>query len=299
MSSASDQGPFGEPLTGPFGEILTKGDRAILARLADKASEELGIRLPETKVTMLHSRVRRRMRSVGVASLSAYEQLLNSAAGAAEHVHFLDSVTTNKTHFFREPYHFEVLLKEVLPPMFEARARGGRWQARIWCAGCSTGEEAYSLCMTLSEYARVRPGFSFSVTATDVSTRVLAHAAAAIYTDEQAEEIPVELRQRYMMRSKDRAANVQRVVPELRKLLKFERLNFMEESYALEGPFDVIFFRNVLIYFDPPTQAAVLRRQCQLLRPAGFLFIGHSESIYGLDVPLESLGNSVLRRRHG
>lgn len=281
----------------PEATVLTRRERSALAALARFATQLSGIRLPESKYSMLHGRVKRRMRQVGIDSIEEYaKRVLTSSEKDPERVHFLDNVTTNKTEFFREAQHFLYLGNRALPALSTALGDPSRWHARLWCAGCSTGQEAYTLAMVLSEHARERDGFSFSITATDLSSQVLNVAARAIYSEDDVASVPHELRLRYLMRSKDSAARRVRVVPELRECVEFKRLNFMNEGYSLGGSFDVIFFRNVLIYFDRPTQEAVLRRQCEKLRPGGYLFVSHSESLAGLDVPLEGLGGSVFRK---
>jgi chemotaxis protein methyltransferase CheR len=150
--------------------------------------------------------------------------------------------------------------------------------------------------MVLDDHARKHPGFTYTIHATDISTRVLSEARGATYHEELVEPVPAEWRKRYLLRSRDRKLGVVRIVPELRERVTFERLNFMDEHYALRGPFDVVFFRNVLIYFDRPTREAVLRRQCAHLRRGGHLFVGHSESLSDLSVPLVAEGSSVWRR---
>jgi chemotaxis protein methyltransferase CheR len=269
-------------------------DKRPLRRLADEITNTLGIKLPDAKLTMLHSRLQRRLNQLGLCSLVEYEQRLSDPAhGETERIELLDLATTNKTDFFREPGHFDYLTQHALPSL---SSRGTHWNCRVWCAGCSTGQEVWSLAMVLDDYARSRPGFSFTIVATDVSTRVLREAAAATYAEALTEAIPLPLRQRYLMRGKAARRGLVRVVPELRARAKFDRLNFMASHYPL-GEFDIVFFRNVLIYFDRATQKQVLERQCRLLRPGGYLFIGHTESIAGLEMPLVAETSSVLRRQ--
>lgn len=270
-----------------------KYDVVRLRRLAADISLTLGIQMPDAKLAMLFGRLQRRMNQLGLRSLEEYERRLNDPRHAeAERVQLLDLATTNKTDFFREPEHFDYLVRHTLPALSR---RGHRWVCRVWCAGCSTGQEVYSLAMVLDDYARSHPGFGFDLVATDVSTRVLRTAAAATYPAELAEPIPAPLRQRYLMRGKGARAGMVRVVPALRSRVKFQRLNFMAEHYPL-GEFDVVFFRNVMIYFDRETRRQVLERQCQRLRPGGYLFIGHTESVAGLDVPLAAVATAVLRK---
>jgi chemotaxis protein methyltransferase CheR len=264
-----------------------------LRRLAAAITVAIGIKLPDAKLTMLHGRLQRRLNELGLRSLGEYEQrLADPAFGQLERIELLDLATTNKTDFFREPDHFTYLVQRALPAL---STRGDRWVCRVWCAGCSTGQEVYTLAMVLDDYARSHPGFGFEIVATDVSTRVLREAAAATYPAVLAEPVPVALRQRYLMRGKAARGGMVRVVPELRAKVRFSRLNFMAPSYPV-GEQDIVFFRNVMIYFDRATQRQVLERQCRVLRPRGYLFIGHTESVAGLDIPLHAETSSVLRR---
>jgi len=265
-----------------------------LRRFAAEITATLGIKLPEDKLTMLYGRLQRRLNQLGLRSLAEYERRLADPAHAeAERVQLFDLATTNKTDFFREPEHFRYLTQRALPQLSE---RGDRWICRVWCAGCSTGQEVYTLAMVLDDYARSHTGFGFEIIATDVSTRVLREAAAATYPEALAEPVPPQLRQRYLMRGKGGRGGLVRVVPELRARVKFGRLNFMAPQYPL-GELDIVFFRNVMIYFDRKTQKQVLERQCQLLRPGGYLFIAHTESVAGLELPLVAETSSILRRR--
>jgi chemotaxis protein methyltransferase CheR len=256
-------------------------------------TRDLGIRMPESKLTMLGSRLIRRVEPAGFKSFDAYEKHLRSPDGKTELRHFYDVVTTNKTDFFREPQHFRYLSQHALPTLQDERGGGG-WNCRVWCAGCSSGEEVYTLAIVLSEYERTHPGFSFTITASDISSQVLQRAVSATYPESLIEPIPLDLRARYLLR--DKARGLIRVAPELRQRVNFVRLNFMQKHYRLKGPFDVIFFRNVMIYFDKPTQEAVVQRQCKLLRPNGYLFIGHSESLAGLELPIQTVSTSVFRK---
>jgi chemotaxis protein methyltransferase CheR len=264
-----------------------------LRRLAAEISTALGIQLPDAKLTMLFGRLQRRFNELGLRSLVEYEARLHDPVHAeSERIELLDLATTNKTDFFREPEHFRYLTQRALPQL---SARGDRWSCRVWCAGCSTGQEVYTLAMVLDDYARGHPGFGFELIATDVSTRALRDAAAATYPAELADPIPPQLRQRYLMNGKAARRGMVRIVPELRARVKFRRLNFMATHYPL-GEFHVVFFRNVMIYFDRETRRQVLTRQCRLLRPGGYLFIGHTESVAGLDIPLTTEATSVLRK---
>jgi chemotaxis protein methyltransferase CheR len=263
------------------------------ARLARYVTAELGIKMPESKMAMVQSRLLRRVRELNLDSIEEYlDRFFRSSDANPERVHLLDALTTNKTDFFREPQHFEFLVNTVLPSL----GVPSRVRFRAWSAGCSSGEEPYSLAMVLSEYAAGNPGFEFVILATDVSTRVLNRAREGIYTESQIDPVPRELRRKYLLANKDRSSGTVRIRPELREKLSVHPLNFME-NYQICEMFQVIFFRNVLIYFDKETQEAVVNKICRNLAPAGFLFISHSESLAGLDVPLHQIRTSVFRKR--
>lgn len=269
---------------------------AEFGRLAAFIEEQCGIRMPPAKRIMVESRLRRRLRVLGLPSFAAYLAFLfNSAEGPAEQVHLVDAVSTNKTDFFREPEHFEVLVRTALPELARARGAGIGRPLAVWSAGCSTGEEPYTLAMVLSEVAAGLPGFRFFILATDISTAVLAKASRAVYEDDRIDPIPQALRQRYLLRSRDPSRRVVRIAPELRAHVRLRRVNFLDPDFGLREKMDVIFCRNVMIYFDRPTQETLIQRFCQHLVPGGYLFIGHSETVNGLDVPLRPVAPTVYR----
>lgn len=269
--------------------------RESFQHFADYITRELGIRMPEAKMSMLKSRLLRRLRALGLGSLEDYQRLLFSGgAGATELSDFIDAVTTNKTDFFREPTHFEYLTATALPELDPGADRP--WPFKLWCAGCSSGEEPHTLAMVLAEFGAKRGAFEFSILATDISSRVLQHAREGVYGLDRIEPVPAPLRKKYLLRSRDPARPLARVVPALRARIRFHRLNFMAADYNVRDTFDVIFFRNVMIYFDKPTQEAVVTRLCRQLRPGGFLFVGHSESLIGLNLPVRSVASAVYRK---
>lgn len=246
---------------------------------------------------MLEGRLRKRLQSLKLESSAAYCSYVFSGSGHPEEIpRLIDVVTTNKTDFFRESRHFEYLLEVAVPALL---SNGANRNLLVWSAGCSTGEEPYTLAMVLSDYAERHRGFRFQLLASDISTQVLEHARRAIYKSELLKPVPADLRRKYVMRSKDRASPLQRIVPELRQLVEFRRLNLMDSDFGIDEPVDVIFCRNVIIYFDAPTRAALLNRFSIQLRPGGYLFLGHSETLNGLDVPLTTVGPTVYRKPDG
>lgn len=253
-----------------------------------------GIKLPPAKRIMLQSRLQRRLRALEIPDFKQYTDYVLSPQGQqAELVHMLDVVSTNKTDFFREPIHFDFLREQVLPAFC---AEGQSRTLKVWSAGCSSGEEPYTIAIVLAEFFESHVGFDFSILATDLSTRVLAAAHNAVYKEERVEGIPFELKRKYFLRSKDRSKPTVRVVPALRKKVRFERLNFMDESYRVADMFDVIFCRNVLIYFDRKTQEQVIQRLCTKLKPHGNFFLGHSESVMNMHLPLRQLKPTIFEK---
>ncbi len=258
---------------------------------------ELGINMTDAKKTMLQARLQKRLRKLGFSTYDDYYDYVFSDEGMrVELLNMIDVVTTNKTDFFREPKHFEYLTETVLPELGRGRAIGSRRDADFWSAGCSTGEEPYTLAMVLSEYKRARPDFRFRIMGSDISTFVLKKAATGIYGHDRVEQVPLALRKRYLLRSKDRSRDTVRICPEIRGLVSFERINFMDGNFGIRESFDVVFCRNVIIYFDRPTQERVLNNICRHLRPEGFIFMGHSETLNGLNVPLKAVTSTVYRK---
>jgi chemotaxis protein methyltransferase CheR len=265
------------------------------ARLCDLIYREAGIALSAEKKTMLEVRIKRRLKALGLGSYVEYCELLFSRQRPQdEMLHLIDVVTTNKTDFFREPRHFDFLTARALPDL-TARNRAGR-PLLLWSAGCSTGEEPYTLAMVLSEYAQTHPGFRFRILATDISTAVLAKADRGVYTSQVTAPVPAALKRKYFLRSRDRSSDLMRVVPELRQHVEFRRLNFMDADYCIEEKADAIFCRNVIIYFDRPTQERILARLAGNLAPQGYMFVGHSETLHDMNLPLAPIAPALYRR---
>lgn len=268
---------------------------AVFKKLSDFIYTRYGIKMPEVKKVMLQSRLQKRLRELNMTSYEAYCDFVFSKEGeAAELVHMIDVVTTNKTDFFREAAHFD-FLKEVVFPEFYARQKAAV-PMKIWSAGCSSGEEVYTLAMVASEFASQNKRFDFSILGTDISTRILAKAIDAVYAEERVIPVTLDLKRKYLLRSKDRNKPTVRIIPELRKKASFSRLNFMDDHYEINETFDVIFCRNVLIYFDRPTQEKVINKLCRQLRQGGYFFLGHSESITSMQVPLVQLKPTVFMK---
>ncbi|RIV80188.1 chemotaxis protein CheR [Aurantiacibacter xanthus] len=263
------------------------------ARLASFIHSETGIKMPHNKLTMLEGRLRRRVRATGVADLNAYcELLFDPGCHEEETVHLINAVTTNKTDFFREPRHFDYLTQAILP---ELKARGSR-RIRVWSAACSTGAEPYTLAMLLDDFAEQHGGPTYGILATDLDTQVLEVARRGIYPAELVQPVPERLRSRYVMQPLQKGHGDVRIVPALRSAIGYARLNLMDDHYPVGDPMDIIFCRNVLIYFDKPTQEQVVSKLCDRLRVGGWLVVGHSESIAGMNLPVEQVSNNVFKR---
>ncbi len=266
-------------------------------RLSELIHASCGIKLPFVKKTMLEGRLRKRLHALGIDSFTRYCDYLFSAKGAeSEYVHMIDAVTTNKTDFFREPDHFEWLLHKVLPELVDQHGFGVRKRLQVWSAGCATGEEPYTLAMVLSEFATVCPGFTYSILGTDISTVALGKARSGIYGHDRVTPVPMTFRKKYLLKSKEQQQGLVRIAPELRALVAFERLNLMEENWDLKDPMGIVFCRNVIIYFDRPTQEKLLSRLAHHLAPGGYLFMGHSESLHGMHLPLVQEKTTIYRK---
>lgn len=267
-------------------------------RIADLIGKEVGIKLPPAKRIMVEGRLRKRVRALGLPGLDAYSTLLFQHGGlAAERVHLIDAVTTNKTDFFREPEHFELLKSQLVPELLELRRTERRPLLKVWSAASSTGAEAYTLAMVLADLAAQRHDFGFSILGTDISTAVLEQGARAVYPAELVAPVPTVMQQRYLMHSRQSGTRNQvRIVPELRRLVRFLRLNLMDTTYPFDRDVDVILLRNVLIYFEKSDQEKVIQRLISHLRPGGYLLLGHSESMIGTAVTMRPVAPAVFQK---
>lgn len=264
-------------------------------RLSEFVFEQSGIKMPPVKKIMLQSRLQKRLRELKITCFKEYADYVFSKEGQKnEIIHMLDVVSTNKTDFFREPVHFDFLNSHVLPEFMQKNRVN--YNMKVWSAGCSSGEEPYTIAITLNEFKRSYQRFDYSIMATDISSQILQKAVTAVYKEERIVNIPLELKKKYFLRSKDKEQKTVRVVSELRNKTNYQRLNFMSDVYNLTDTFDVIFCRNVLIYFNRETQEQVINKLCVKLKTGGYLFIGHSESILGMNLPLEQIKPTIFRR---
>jgi len=261
-------------------------------RIRALVREHTGIALSDAKRQLVYGRLSRRLRALKLDSFREYIALLEQGV-AAELEEFTNAITTNLTSFFREPHHFEYLASDVLPQIV-ARDAGVR-RARIWCCAASTGEEPYSIAMVLREAASLLSGFDVKVLATDLDSAVLATAADGIYNTERLKSVSHARASRFFRKGSGAHAGKFRVQDELRDLITFKQLNLMHE-WPVRGPFDAIFCRNVIIYFDKDTQRALFARMAALQRPGDILFLGHSESLYRVSDQYELVGRTIYRR---
>jgi len=268
-------------------------------RLSTFIEKEYGIKLPPQKKTMLEARIRKRLRALEMDSFGQYCDYLFSSSGVEEEiVHLVNVVTTNKTDFFRESNHFEFLIQKAMPSLITRHGSGVGKTFMVWSAGCSTGEEPYTLAMVLSEFAKKFPGlgFTFTIVATDISTQVLNWAKQAVYEEDKIEPVPMDLRKKYLLRNKNRELSLVRIAPELRAMVKFRQVNLLDHEFGFREELDIIFCRNVLIYFERNIQETILQKMYRLLGPGGYLFLGHSETVTGLNIPFTAAAPTIYMK---
>ena len=269
---------------------LSRDDMALVAKLV---YEHAGIVIREHKEAMARGRLARRVKVLGLGSIAEYCAYLRTPAATDEIPELINAVTTNHTAFFRERHHFDHLRKDVLPRLIQERA-GRRGRIRIWSAACSSGEEPYSAAAISRDVIGHRSDLDFKILATDIDTDILDRAAAGLYPAEQFDRLPADLRP--LLRLEGQSARGEaRIADDLKRLIAFKRLNLIER-WPMKGPFDVIFCRNVFIYFDTPTKAAILDRYVALLQPGGFLYLGHSESLPQPHPQLRLIGRTIYER---
>lgn len=264
--------------------------------IASYIESTVGIKMPIEKKLMMQSRLNSRLKSLNFPNFEEYINFVFSKTPEAEVelVKLVDAMTTNLTEFFREPAHFDYLTDIVLPKY----AKEDRTNIKLWSVGCSSGQEPYTLSIVMSEYLRKNQTSirDFSVLASDVSTRVLKKGINAVYEIDTITNLPLDLKKRYFLKGKNQFHNEVRIKPELRKHVKFMHLNVMNEDFGFRDTMQIIFCRNMLIYFDKPTQENVINKFLRYLEPGGYLFLGHSETIFGMDLPFKSVAPTVFQR---
>lgn len=251
-----------------------------------------GIKMPLAKKIMLQSRLQKRLRHLGIESFERYIEYVFSEKGAEEIIHMMDVVSTNKTDFFREPTHFEFMTDTILPELFERKQSS----IKIWSAGSSSGEEAYTIAMVIEEYMTAHSRINYEIYGADISTDMLQKAINGVYKMEKVFNIPETYKKRYLLKSKDPQQKLVRIKPHLRSKVHFFRLNLMDSVYKAPNDFDIVFCRNTLIYFERDTQESVINKLCTHLKPGGYFILGHSESITNMNVPLKNIKPTIFRK---
>jgi chemotaxis protein methyltransferase CheR len=251
---------------------------------------ECGISLSDSKRSLLVSRLSKRLRLLGLDTFHAYYDRLRSEPGGEELTRLLDCITTNKTDFFREPVHFDFLRDRILPSL------GADKRIRIWSAGCSSGEEPYTIAMTLFDGVQAPLQWEFKILASDLSTRALDKAASGVYEVERVRALPPEALKRHFLKGRGDQAGMVKVKSHLSDMIRFQRINLMDDRYPIKTPLDVIFCRNVMIYFDRPTQQQLVNKFYRYLKPGGHLFIGHSETLQWIEHPFRSVAPTIYQK---
>ncbi|MGP0595092.1 CheR family methyltransferase [Nitrospira sp. T9] len=255
--------------------------------------QQVGIKLDEPKKTLLVSRLGKRLRDLHLSSYQAYYDCVSGKGGEEELIKLLDLVSTNKTEFYREPVHFDFLRDQVLPEVQSSKT------LRIWSSASSSGEEPYTIAMTLSDAIADINRWDIKILASDISTRMLAKASSAIYEEERVSQLPNDLVKRHFLRGKGPQSGKLQVRPQVARLVAFRRINLMDPTFPIRSQLDVIFCRNVMIYFDRPTQAKLMEKFFRYLRPGGYLFIGHSESLQWIDHQFTYLRPTIYQKPVG
>lgn len=265
-------------------------------QIAELVHSEAGIVLTESKVNLVYSRLAKRIRAIGLRSFREYCALIQGEEGVDERQQMIAAMTTNVTRFFRESHHFDHLRAQVLPELIEGARKGGK--VRLWSAGCSSGEEPYSIALTILDMAPEAAGYDIRILATDIDPEMLRRGNTGIYPVRQMGDIPLEMRRRWFRPLQGSGGSDLEVGEELRELVRFRELNMLRE-WPMKGRFDIIFCRNVMIYFDDETQNTVWGRFAEILRPGGTLCIGHSERITVGAHPYDLVGQTIYRRHGG
>lgn len=264
-------------------------------KISDFIQTNVGIKMPDQKKIMVQSRLYSRLKELNIDNFEDYIDYAfqKNSKGDEEIALMINVITTNLTSFFRESAHFDYMTSTALPEIAKEFDN-----LEIWSAACSSGEEPYTLSVVVQEFLRTHQNAfkKYSILATDISSRVLDKAINAVYPMEEVQNLSYDLKKRYFLKSKDESNPLVRVNKNTREKVTFQRLNFMDDSYPISVPKNIIFCRNALIYFDKPTQEAVIRKLIKHLLPGGYLFLGHSETIFGMDLPLKTVGPTIFRK---
>lgn len=305
MSATSPRGKTSVPTasTGWAQEVAgVSVSQSLFTKFQKLIHEETGIWLGESKTALLCGRLSRRLRARGIPTLDQYYDFVTRPDQDEERVSMIDAITTNETRFFRDPRHFEFLEQQAIPRWRTEAQQGQRSRTiRLWSAGCSSGEEPYSLAMLLARHLPVEQGWDVTILATDVSTRMLAQARTGIYSITKSADIPEPLLKDYMLKGVGKQSGQMKVMPEVQAMIDFDKLNLMHGPYPPGEHFDVILCRNVLIYFDPQSKQRALEQLTDCLCRNGLLFVGQAENLSSMNLNLRSLAPAVYARdgEHG
>ena len=265
--------------------------------LAKFIHSKLGIQMPMSKKNMIESRLKKRLYRLKLDSYSKYCDFLFSKKGIEQELHyFIDVVTTNKTDFFREPYHFTFIVKEAIPELIKSWGGPDKKKLKVWSSACSRGDEPYTISMVLSDLSEKHLGLDYSIVATDLSKNIIDIAVRGVYDESIIEPVPYEMRKKYLLQSKDKKKKIVRICPDLRNKIHFRQLNLISRNFGFSHKMDMIFCRNVIIYFDKKTTDDLLLRLCNQLNKGGFLFMGHSEILDVRSLPLVPVGSTVYKK---
>jgi len=262
--------------------------------LSNFIQENYGIKMPEQKQIMLQSRLQKRLKALQIKTFDEYLEYVFNPSSGDEIINMIDVVSTNKTEFYRENDHFEILRNEIFPKLVLEKKLN---KLDVWSAGSSNGQELYTIAIELNEFKENKQFFEFNILGTDISTKVLKEGSLAIYPQEVINPIPINIKKKYFLKSKNPNKKVVRIVPELRKRATFRRLNLVDDHYDINKNFDLIFCRNTLIYFEREIQEKVILNLLQHLKPHGFLFLGHSESLAGMKLPINQYKPTIYTKK--
>jgi chemotaxis protein methyltransferase CheR len=263
------------------------------AKLRDLVYKISGISLSETKRELVISRFSRRLKALKLKSFSDYYNLLISPSGFTEVQNFINSITTNKTDFFREAHHFDFLVSKIIPVLLSKKKR----VVKIWSAACSTGEEPYTIAMVMSKHFVEKYNIPVKILATDIDTNVLTVASKGVYDSSIISVLPDEYMKKYFLRGKQDSKGLFKIKDMIRQMVTFKQLNFVATEYPITTTFDIIFCRNVIIYFNPETKRRVVNKLYRYLNPGGYIMMGHSETLFDMVDGLTYLKNTVYQKK--
>lgn len=275
-----------------IGQTPRLGDKEF-RRIKDYIEKNVGIRLPDEKRILVESRLQKRLKKLKIHSFADYcTYTFEKGGDRAEYVELIDAITTNKTDFLREPSHFSFMIETALPELARQKTK-----ISLWSAASSTGQEPYNLAMFMEEYNRTHPPLAYEVLATDINESVLRKAREAVYPGAELDKVPFDFKKRYFLKSSKPGDSRVKVKKHIREKVVFKPLNLMDGDYRMGKKFDIVFCRNVLIYFDRPNQKDVINRITSWMNEGGYLFLGHSESMAGMNPSLLNRASSIYKKK--